>query len=41
MIVVPADKLAAAVQKYLIPGVIRNLANKNVEKENTELKKTS
>lgn len=41
VIVVPTDKLAAAVQKNLIPAVLRNLANKNVIEEKPELKKSS
>jgi hypothetical protein len=38
MIVVPADKLAAAVSKYLLPGVIRNLANQQSIKQDSNKK---
>ncbi len=33
MIKVPADKLAAAVNKYLIPGLIRNISNQTKNQE--------
>ncbi|WP_268926482.1 hypothetical protein [Niallia taxi] len=36
MIKVPADKLAAAVNKHLLPGVIRNLSKENVLKKDSD-----
>lgn len=34
MIKVPADRLAAAVFKHLVPGVIRSQSKKQTEEEN-------
>jgi len=33
MIKIPAEKLAAAVNKHLLPGIIRSLSKKTVDKE--------
>jgi hypothetical protein len=41
MIIVPADKLAAAVDKWLKPGVIRRVSMEQQQKESLNAKKTS
>ncbi|MDE5050914.1 hypothetical protein [Niallia taxi] len=40
MIKIPADKLAAAVNKHLLPGVIRSLSKEQAKKKDDGRKST-